>query len=141
MATDPRSRLDGIWPLILVLSLIHVVAIAAQAILSLFCVSTASVYAHGEYVYAHMCAREIFVLECSFLSICPPCLLHVTARLMHKLTIITSAPCPPILSPVYCFSAFVSDLDTTGEDKDNLLKDSRYLCPNPETLNPVVPRP
>jgi hypothetical protein len=57
MATDPRSRLDAIWPLILVLSLIHVVAIAAQAILSLFCVCTASVYAHGEYVCTNVCAR------------------------------------------------------------------------------------
>lgn len=34
MATDPRSSLDGYWPLVVVLSLIHVMAISAQAILS-----------------------------------------------------------------------------------------------------------
>jgi len=56
MATDPRSYLDAFWPLILVLSLLHVVAIAAQAILSLFCVCTASVYTHGEYFLTHVCA-------------------------------------------------------------------------------------
>ena len=90
----------------------------------LVCMHTAS-------MYAQMCARECFALECFCLSVSVRlACLRVRARLMHKLTIITAAPCSPILSPVYFFSAFVSDV---GEDKDNVLKDSRYLCPNPET--------
>lgn len=79
----------------------------------------------------HTCVRvsvsRLSVFVC--LSVRLACL-RVRARLMHKHTIITAAACSSILSPVYCFSAFVSDV---GEDKDNILKDSRYVFPNLET--------
>jgi len=89
MATDPRSSLDGYWPLVVVLSLIHVMAISAQAILCLF--------VFPRIVFVHMCARMSI---CVCVCLCSPARVWRGREITTKNTMFLT-PAPPSSSCIY----------------------------------------